>query len=116
MSVLVSFGGRKAILRTGMWLCCDLPLEKHLNRVTTSWIQNTGGPALGDVDQEKTVASQIADQLGGKVLLHLKTNSRESARRFFEQRQLSFTFDTFIPVTARPAKRTRKVRAAAAGA
>ncbi len=116
MSVLVSFGGRKAILRSGAWICCDLAMESRLNRVTTDWIQSTGGPGLHDSDQEKTVASQIATQLGGRVLLHLKSNSRESARRFFEQRQLSFTFDTYIPVTARSAKRTRRVRAAAASA
>jgi hypothetical protein len=116
MSVLVRFGQRKAIFRTGEWLCCDLVLESRLNRATTAWIQDSGGPKLNDTDQEKTVAKHLAGSLGGRVLLHLEAKSRAAQRRFFEQRQLSFNFDVFIPVTARPAKRTRKVKVNAAGA
>ncbi|MEZ5399650.1 MAG: hypothetical protein R2729_08260 [Bryobacteraceae bacterium] len=103
-------------MRTGVWLCCDLGLESLLNRTTTSWIQKTGGPKLNDGDQELTVARHIAGEMDGSVLLHLKSRSTESARRFFEQRQLSFSFDTFIPITARPSKRTRRFKTSAAGA
>lgn len=44
MSVLVRIGNRKAIFRTGVWLCSDPGTETLLNQATESWILSTGGP------------------------------------------------------------------------
>ena len=103
MSVLVKFGSRKAIIRGGRWMCADRNLETALNDETSRWIKETGGPGLRDRNQERTVAKEIARRKGGKVSLTVKSKSRRSSDYFFQQRQLSLEFDSFIPVKAKRA-------------
>lgn len=119
MSVLVQFGKRKAILRAGRWLSADLGLERRLNDGTVEWIHSTGGPPLSDGDQEKTVAGEMATIHGGRIVLHLQSQTGDSAKYFLEKRQLTFQFDGFIPLTNRaPGKRSpaaKKKKKAAGG-
>ena len=97
------FGKRKAILRDGRWLSADCELEWALNDQTSRWIQETGGPALRDRDQEKTVAREMVRRNNGKILLAVKSRTGRSAGYFLEQRQLNFDFDAVIPVKAKRA-------------
>ena len=101
MSVLVRFDSRKAILRSGEWRSADPNLEQELNEATTRWIQETGGPALGDRDQERTVAREMARRFNGSVGVHLKSRSGEATRSFFERRQMSFEFPSYSPANTR---------------
>ncbi|MFN7923480.1 MAG: hypothetical protein U0Q16_25485 [Bryobacteraceae bacterium] len=118
MSVLVQFGKRKAILRTGRWLSADLGLERRLNDGTVEWIRSTGGPPVSEKDQERTVAAEMATQFGGRIALYLQSQSGDSEKFFLEHRQLSFAFDSFITLTNKPpakrvaAKKKGKKRAA----
>ncbi len=101
MSVLVRIGNKKAILRAGQWTCADAEIEKMLNDTTSAWISTTGGPPLGDRDQERTVAREVASRAGGRVLLHLKSNSGASEKYFYNQRQMRLDFEGAIPLTRR---------------
>ncbi|MBK5293679.1 MAG: hypothetical protein JJE04_18625 [Acidobacteriia bacterium] len=103
MSVLVRIGNKKAFLRAGRWMCADAETEKHLNETTAAWIAATGGPPLGDRDQEHTVARHVASQIGGRVLLHLKSTTGASEKYFYRQRQMKLDFDAAIPLTRRKA-------------
>jgi hypothetical protein len=107
MSVLVRFGSRKAILRSGRWISSDVALEEQLNRETTEWIQHTGGPGFRDPNQERTVASEMAARLDGRILLEVKPRSREADLYFFAQRQLTLSFDSALSLDNRTRRRTR---------
>jgi hypothetical protein len=103
MSVLVRFGSRKAILRWGEWWSADPSLELRLNQETSNWIRETGGPPLGDADQERTVASEMARRLDGRVLLHVRSRSGKSDKRFFRERQMVLEFPSYSPANSRRA-------------
>lgn len=105
MSVLVQFGKRKAILRTGRWLSADLGLERRLNEGTVEWIHSTGGPALSDKDQERTVANHMAERHRGRVLIHVPSQTGDSSKYFLEKRQMSFEFDGVISLTSKAASK-----------
>jgi hypothetical protein len=92
MSVLIRVGKQKAILRAGSWLAADPRLERRLNAQMRRWFQTTGGPALVDDDQEGAVAREIARQLGGRVLLQVRSRSPSHARAYIRHRQLAFDF------------------------
>ena len=113
MSVLLGIGKRKAILRCGVWFSSDLALERRLNASTSEWIRTTGGPALSDSDQERTVAREMAKQVGGRILVHLKSALPDSSEHFLKQRQMTLTFDSYLAVTQRGSAkpRSRKPRA-----
>jgi hypothetical protein len=105
MSVLVRFGGRKAILRWGEWWSADKELEQQLNNATTRWIRETGGPPLRDRDQEQTVAAEMARVYDGRVGVHVKSQSRRATQRFFEQRQMLIEFPSFSSANTRRGRR-----------
>jgi len=92
MSVLVRFGKQKAILRQGVWVSADAEFERLLNATTEKWIQATGGPPITDRDHERTVAKAIAEELGGRVLLRVKTSRKQAARLYISRRQLHLDF------------------------
>lgn len=103
MPVLVRFDKRKAFLRDGRWRSADKALESSLNETTMEWIRATGGPSLSDADQERTVAEQMAERWGGKVLIHMPSRSGKSAAYFVQQRQLKFEFGSPLPAMSRRA-------------
>jgi hypothetical protein len=107
MSILVRFGTRKAILRSGRWICSDVALEEQLNKETTEWIQHTGGPGYRDPDQERTVASEMAERFSGRILLEVKPRTRDADRYFFAQRQLTLSFESTISLDSRARRRLR---------
>ena len=92
MSVLVRFGRQKAFLRRGQWVSSDPELENQLNRATSEWIQETGGPPIQDRDHESTVAREIADRMGGRVVRRVRPSARLSAQIYISRRQLDLDF------------------------
>jgi len=88
MSVLVRIGRNKAILRLGYWVSADPAVERLLNETMESWIRQTGGPPLSHPDHERFVATEIATQVGGRVMLRLKPSNKHAARVFAQKRQL----------------------------
>lgn len=99
MSVIVRFDKRKAFLRDGRWWSADARLERVLNESTLRWIQETGGPPLSENDQERGVAREMAGRLGGKVVLHLRSQSGRSTAFFLEQRQMTLQFESALPLS-----------------
>jgi hypothetical protein len=108
MSVLVRFGGHKAILRWGEWWSADKDLERKLNEATSSWIRATGGPSLADRDQERAVAQEIGGRFGGNVMIHVKSRTGKSAQRFLEQRQMVIEFPSSSPGNSRRVRPRRR--------
>jgi len=92
MSVLVRIGKRKAFLRRGEWFSSDLELESLLNTATTAWIQETGGPPLQDNNPEKTVAKEIIQRLGGRIVRRVPPSPKHTARIYISRRQLNLDF------------------------
>ncbi len=92
MGILVRIGTRKAFLRRGEWKCADAELEQRLNLLTTRWIQETGGPPMDDHDHERTVAEQIAGQVGGTIAMRAAPSLRRNSHIFISRRQLQFDF------------------------
>jgi hypothetical protein len=101
MSVLVRFGKHKAILREGLWLSANRALESLLNQETSGWIRETGGPSLSDRDQERAVAAELADRLGGRITLHVRAQCDEATAPYIQHRQLRFEFNSFVPGNSR---------------
>ena len=92
MSVLVRFGDSKAILRSGQWRSSNLALERRLNDATDAWIQETGGPRLEDLHQERSVAEEMARRFQGRLGQYLRSRTGHSADSFFEKRQMHLDF------------------------
>lgn len=92
MSVMVRVGRRKAFFRDATWRSSDLRLEALLNEMTQRWLRDTGGPPLGDYDQELAVAREIARQAGGRIGAHVRSDSQALKRQFFAHRQMEFAF------------------------
>lgn len=90
MGVLIRVGKQKAILRRGRWLAADASLEALLNTRTSSWIAETGGPPLQSKDQESAVATEMARQVGGRVLMHVP--ALRSSKIYIRLRQLRLDF------------------------
>lgn len=101
MPVLARFEKGKAFLRDGRWRSANAALETMLNDATAEWIRVTGGPKLSDRDQERTVARHIADQLGGKILVHMRSRTGRSAAAFIQQRQMKLEFSDVLPNSRR---------------
>ncbi len=92
MSVLIEVGRQKAILRHGEWRSADLRLERLLNSHTKLWIQRTGGPSPGEHDHEQAIASEIARQFGGRILLRVRPRESGGAEVYLRYRQLELEF------------------------
>jgi hypothetical protein len=92
MAVMVRIQNRKAIFRHGAWICSDPAMEKNLNLALESWIEQTGGPPLGDRDPEHTAAQVVTGQMGGRILAHVPSNLKRSRAFFFERRQIRLPF------------------------
>ncbi len=92
MGVIVSWKGKRAILRRGEWRSSHPVLEQKLNRTTSEWIAATGGPALDSRDPEGDVARSVAALTGGRVLLQARADRRREARDYLSRRQLSLPF------------------------
>ena len=92
MSVLVRIGNRKAIFRTGVWVCSDSGTESLLNQATESWILSTGGPPLDHPDPEHAAANEVIRRVGGEITVHIPAH-RRMRRHFFGRRQMRFEFD-----------------------
>jgi len=92
MGVMVRFGTQKAFLRKGYWLSSNAALESQLNELTTSWIQETGGPPIEDRDHERTVAQEIANRLGGRIVRRVAPSATQSAQIYISRRQLDLDF------------------------
>ena len=92
MGVMVRFGRQKAFLRRGEWISADHELEKRLNAMTTSWIQETGGPPIEDKDHERTVAMKVAGQLGGRIAMRTAPSTKRTAQIYISRRQLDLDF------------------------
>ena len=78
MSVLARIGNRKAIFRTGEWICSDSHTESLLNRATESWIVATGGPPLNHPDPEHAAAYEVIRQVGGEITVHIPAANRRA--------------------------------------
>lgn len=96
MSVLIRFGKHKAFLRAGHWMSASAALEEMLNQETVRWMRETGGPPIREIDQERSVANEMAERFGGRVLLRMQTRSSRSKQAFFDLRQLEFDFTESI--------------------
>lgn len=92
MGVILSFNGRKAILRRGEWRSPDPRLEERLRRTTEEWFAETGGPALRARDPEAEVAKAVAERAGGRVVLHVPADARREGRLYFRRRQMRLPF------------------------
>ena len=93
MSVLARIGNRKAIFRTGIWVCSDAPTETLLNQATESWILSTGGPPLNHPDPEHAAAHEVIRRVGGQITVHVPAANRRMRRHFFGRRQMRLDFD-----------------------
>jgi hypothetical protein len=108
MSVLVRFGGHKAILRAGRWISASAGWEQRLNAATRRWFTETGGPGLREADQEFAVAREMAAQFQGTIQVRLRAASRASNRAFMAQRQMELDFSSAPAVSlTSPAKARR---------
>ena len=94
MGVVAKIGARKALLRDGEWRSADPALERQLNAVTQSWIEQTGGPPLESSDPEADLARAILQQVGGAIQQHMPAHTRRSRQLYFERRQISFDFSS----------------------
>ncbi len=92
MGVMVRFGRQKAFLRRGEWISADRELEERLNALTTSWIQETGGPPIEDRDHERTVAMEMAERLGGRIAMRITPPVKQTALIYISRRQLDLDF------------------------
>ena len=92
MSVLVRIGNRKAIFRTGEWICSDSGTESLLNEATESWIIATGGPPLNHPDPEHAAAHEVIRQVGGEIRVHVPAANPRMRRLFFGRRQMRLDF------------------------
>ncbi len=92
MSVLARIGNRKAIFRTGLWLCSDPGTERLLNQAMESWIVSTGGPPLNHPDPEHATAHEVIRQVGGTITAHVPAANRRMRRHFFGRRQMRLDF------------------------
>jgi hypothetical protein len=92
MGVIITIDKQKAILRDGEWRSASKALETQLNVITTSWIEETGGPGLDSSDPEMEVAREVAQRTGGHLLLQSKANTRRAARTYFARRQYRLSF------------------------
>jgi hypothetical protein len=63
-----------------------------LNAHTKLWIQRTGGPPPGQHDHEHAIASEIARQFGGRILLRVRPRESGSPEVYLPYRQLEFEF------------------------
>jgi hypothetical protein len=88
MSVIMRFGSRKAILCGARWLAADRDLEALLNDATRKWLQETGGPALGDADPDYTTARVIGTAHGGRIHRTLSSERISSRDAYLSARQL----------------------------
>ena len=91
MSVLVRIGNRKAIFRTGVWICSDPGTETLLNEATESWIMATGGPPLNHPDPEHAAAHEVITRVGGAITVHIPAHGR-MRKQFFSRRQMRLDF------------------------
>jgi len=89
---MVRFGSQKAFLRRGEWFSANAGLESQLNDITTSWIQETGGPPLDDHDHERTVAETIAGLMGGRVVRRVRPSAKLTAQIYIARRQMDLPF------------------------
>jgi hypothetical protein len=83
---------QKAFLREGEWRCANPDLERELNEIQQLWIVETGGPPLSAKDPEAVAAREVARRSGGRILLHIPADRRNSARTYFARRQLKLAF------------------------
>ena len=93
MSILARIGNRKAIFRTGVWLCSDSGTETLLNQATETWISTTGGPPLNHPDPEHAAANEVIRQVGGEIKVHVPAAGRHIRRLFFGRRQMTLDFE-----------------------
>ncbi len=89
MSVIMRFGPRKAILTGARWRAADAALEQMLNTATREWLNETGGPPLGDADPDFTTALTIGVSHGGRIHRHLPSDRVETREAYVRARQLS---------------------------
>ena len=92
MSVLARIGNRKAIFRTGVWLCSDARTETLLNQAMESWIISTGGPPLNHPDPEHAAAHEVVRRVGGAITVHIPATNLRMRKLFFGRRQMRFDF------------------------
>ena len=92
MSVLIRVGATKAIFREGEWVSCERLLEARLNEVTSTWIEETGGPSLRDGDPERACAQAVASLVGGVVVKHLPSRGKSMHEMFLGRRQMTLDF------------------------
>ncbi len=82
------FGTKKAILCAAQWQAADTDLEAMLNQATKEWLQQTGGPALGDADPDFTTAMTIGIAHGGRVHRHIASDRASHRTAYVRARQL----------------------------
>jgi len=87
MSVIMRFGSRKAILHGAIWRAADAALEQMLNAATRQWLEETGGPAVGDADPDFTTALTIGVSHGGRIHRHLPGGEGRSRDAYVRARQ-----------------------------
>ena len=93
MGVVVRIGKVKAFLRAGEWRSADQRVEESLNRLTSEWIRNTGGPVISARNPDYDLAQEICRQKGGKVLLSVAASGKTAFRSYISRRQMSFDFN-----------------------
>lgn len=82
------FGNRKAILCGARWQAADRVLEAALNDATRRWLNETGGPAIGDLDPDYTTARVVGLAQGGRIHRALATERGASRDAYLNARQL----------------------------
>lgn len=82
------FGNRKAILCGARWQAADRALEASLNAATRKWLDETGGPAIGDLDPDRTTARVIGLAHGGRIHRMLAAERGASRDAYLNARQL----------------------------
>ncbi len=92
MSALITVHRQRAFLRQGEWSCADITIERQLNEVTKSWIQETGGPSPWDSNPDRTVAKAVSRIVGGRLLMSIPARNGASGEIYFKRRQLELDF------------------------
>jgi len=93
MGVIVRLGRVKAFLRAGEWRSADRTVEVNLNRLTSEWIRDTGGPPVDSRHPDQDVANEICRRNGGKILLSVPASGKTAYRSYLSRRQMTFDFN-----------------------
>jgi hypothetical protein len=92
MGVVLKVGRQRAFLRNGEWRCADAGVELLLNQTLQGWIEESGGPSLSSQEPEADAAREVARRVGGRILMSVPANRRQSQRDYFARRQYKLAF------------------------